>query len=210
MKKVAPKAEIKFYDSLEIPLYNWDRFTATHDNNWFIIGYDGRQEKIDTPELKKAEEFLMDEYFKAVDDRSFRSKLQKWAKIDEIKTRYNVVTALVDRCFAGFTIDQEETRYLFFEMINKYGYKIKYMQSQEEDERQLTEIRVVLEGLETKLRILESELKIENKGQKQDLIKQLRIATISLGFNQRLRIADLTLIEWIDICKAMEELSQKN
>lgn len=209
MKKAA-EPEIKFYDSLEIPLYNWNQFTSTHDNNWFIIGYDGRQTKIDTPELKRAEEFLMDEYFKAIDDHSFRKKLQKWATIDHIKMKYQTVTALVDRCWAGFTIEQEETRFHFFEMLGKWGFKMKYIASRQDDEQRLSNIRQSLEGLETKLNILMSELKADNSSQKSDLIKQLRIATIALGFNQRLKIKDLTLIEWIDICKGMEELAVKN
>jgi hypothetical protein len=205
------KIETKFYDSLEIPLYNWDRFTATHDNNWFIVGYDGRQEKVDTPELKEVEELVMDEYFKAVDDKSFRSKLQKWARISEIKLKYNIVSKIVDRCWEGFTKDQEEERYKFFEILGKYGYKMKYISGDpSEDAEQLIIIKSVLEGLETKVNILMAELKEDGSRQKSDLIKQLRIATIAMGFSQRLKVKDLTLIEWIDICKGMEELSVKN
>jgi hypothetical protein len=36
--------EIELYTSIDtLLLYNWDRYLATKDNNWFIIGYDGRQ-----------------------------------------------------------------------------------------------------------------------------------------------------------------------
>lgn len=203
--------EIEFYKDLNLPLYNWNQYTTTKDNNWFIVGYDGRQTKIDTPELTQVENFVTDEYFRAINDNSFRNKLQKWAQIDTIKTKYNIVSALVDRCWMGFTKEQEEERFLFFEMLGKWGFKMQYINTdQSKDEARLTEIRTVLEGLETKLRILEAELKKENSGQKTDLIKQLRIATLALGYNQRLKINDLTLIEWIDICKAVEELSQKN
>jgi hypothetical protein len=38
--------EIELYTSIDtLLLYNWDRYLATKDNNWFIIGYDGRQAK---------------------------------------------------------------------------------------------------------------------------------------------------------------------
>jgi hypothetical protein len=37
--------EIELYTSIDTLLfYNWDRYLATKDN-WFIIGYDGRQAK---------------------------------------------------------------------------------------------------------------------------------------------------------------------
>jgi hypothetical protein len=36
-------------------LYNWDRYLATKDNNWFIIGYDGRQVKVQSDVLTQLE-----------------------------------------------------------------------------------------------------------------------------------------------------------
>ena len=43
---------IEYYDSIEVlPLYNWDRYTTTRDNNWLIIDFNGRQPKIDNEEL---------------------------------------------------------------------------------------------------------------------------------------------------------------
>jgi hypothetical protein len=39
------KKEIELYTSIDtLLLYNWDRYCK--DNNWFIIGYDGRDKKI--------------------------------------------------------------------------------------------------------------------------------------------------------------------
>jgi hypothetical protein len=76
---------IEYYDSLEVlPLYNWDKYTTTRDNNWLIIDFNGRQPKIDNEELTALEGKLQEEYFKLVDDRTFVKKLQKWAKIDNL------------------------------------------------------------------------------------------------------------------------------
>ncbi len=209
MKK-ATKNKIEFYNTLEIPLYNWDRFMATQDNNWFVVGYDGRQSKIDTPELTEAKNILMDEYFKAVDDQGFRNKLQKLAKIDHIKLKYNNVTVIVDRCYFGFTVDQEEDRYLNYKALKDWGLKVEYMVSHEDDKKQLDRVRTVLEGLETQLNILLSELKAGNVSQKKDLIDQLRMAQRALDYKFPLKIKDLSLRDWIGICKDMEELARKN
>ncbi len=68
-----------------LTLYRWDKYTQTKDNNWFLVDYDGRQPKIEHTLLTAVEESLQDQYFKAVDDRAFTVKLQKWAKIDWLK-----------------------------------------------------------------------------------------------------------------------------
>jgi hypothetical protein len=49
------KKEIELYTSIDtLLLYNWDRYLATKDNN-FIIGYDGRQVKVQSDVLTQLE-----------------------------------------------------------------------------------------------------------------------------------------------------------
>jgi hypothetical protein len=52
-------------------VYNWDRYLATKDNNWFIIGYDGRDKKIQSDVLTQLETTIQDEYFKEINDNDF-------------------------------------------------------------------------------------------------------------------------------------------
>jgi hypothetical protein len=52
-------------------LYNWDRYLATKDNNWFIIGYDGRQAKVQSDVLTQLEATIQDEYFKEINDNDY-------------------------------------------------------------------------------------------------------------------------------------------
>jgi hypothetical protein len=61
--------EIELYTSIDtLLLYNWDRYLATKDNNWFIIGYDGRQAKVQSDVLTQLEATIQDEYFKEIND----------------------------------------------------------------------------------------------------------------------------------------------
>ena len=58
----------KYYDSIETqPLYNFDKYRNTRDLNWFIIGFDGRQNKQSNPSLEAIEKVILDEYFKAIE-----------------------------------------------------------------------------------------------------------------------------------------------
>jgi hypothetical protein len=60
----------------------------------FIIGYDGRQAKSTKDVLTQAT-IRRDEYFKEINDNDFTKKLQKWAKIDNLITKYNYVTLVL-------------------------------------------------------------------------------------------------------------------
>jgi len=62
----------EYYDSLEtLPLYNWDKWITSKNDNWFIVGYDNRQKVIESQELKELAAKLEDEYFTLLDDISF-------------------------------------------------------------------------------------------------------------------------------------------
>jgi len=98
-----------------LTLYRWDKYTQTKDNNWFLVDYDGRQKKISCPELGKVEESIQDQYFKAIDDRSFSMKIQKWAKIDALKSKYKIVDSLsVDSASCQSCPDNSRTRTVYF------------------------------------------------------------------------------------------------
>ena len=109
---------MNIYDSIEtLPLYNWDKYLNTKDTNWFLVDFDGRQKKVDP--LLGIEIKIIDEYFKALDDRSLSIKLQKWAKIDNLITKYNIVNHLLDRLSIGFADMQLDTRLLFVKELKE-------------------------------------------------------------------------------------------
>jgi hypothetical protein len=209
MKKVT----YKLYNTIEeLPLYNFDKYRNTHDLNWFIIGYDGRQTKVKSLELEMCEKNILDEYFEAIDDRSFSSRLQKLVQIEDLKLKYNVVKSLINRMWLGFGDNQMETRLIFIQQLAKHGkgFSIPEINSKDGDAEELQRVNVACEGLKTKFHLLENELKKDEVKESSSLQKQLQIATIGLQYPYRLNPKEITVSEWIEICKLLEEKAKQN
>jgi hypothetical protein len=197
---------IEYYDSIEVlPLYNWDRYTTTRDNNWLIIDFNGRQPKIDNEELTALESKLQEEYFKAVDDRTFVKKLQKWAKIDNLRTRYNVIAMLCQRLWLGFGDMQMELRQQYIEIINKFGFNMPLINTVEGDAEEISLITQSMQNIKTQIEMLESELKVDEKKQTYSLNKQMVLVSLGLGLAYKIDAKQTTVSEWIELCHLLEE-----
>jgi len=163
MKKVTKQ----YYNSIEtLPLYNFDKYRTTRDLNWFVIGYDGRQAKINTLELELVEKAILDEYFMAIDDRSFTNRMQKLVQIEELKLKYNIVKSLINRMWLGFADNQMDTRLIFIQQLAKHGkgFSIPEINSIDGDAFELQRVNTAADGLLTKIHLIENELKKdENK-----------------------------------------------
>ena len=203
----------EYYDSIEIlPLYNFDKYRNTKDINWFIIGFDGRQKKETSLELELVEKTILDEYFKAIDDRSFSNRLQKLAQIEELKLRYNIIKSLIARIWLGFGDAQMEIRLLFIRELAKYGkgFAISEINTIDGEIEELNRVNLSADGLKTKIHLLENELKKDEVKESESLARQLQIATISLQYPYRLNPKEITVSEWIEICKLLEEKAKQN
>jgi len=197
---------IEYYDSIEVlPLYNWDRYTTTRDNNWLIIDFNGRQPKIDNEELTALESKLQEEYFKAVDDRTFVKKLQKWAKIDNLRTRYNVIAMLCQRLWLGFGDMQMELRQQYIEIINKFGFNMPLINTVEGDAEEIALITNSMQNIKTQIEMLESELKTDEKKQTYSLNKQMVLVSLGLGLAYKIDAKQTTVSEWVELTKLLEE-----
>jgi len=202
-----------YFNSIDdLTLYRWDRYTSTKDNNWFLVDYDGRQKKIDTPELKAIEEDLQDQYFKAIDDNAFKSKIQKWAQIDYLKLKYNTVDSLLNCMWSGFGNDEkeQEQRYLIIKQLRSWGFKFPELNSVVADRDLIVNFRTALEGIKTQIAIISNELVDDGKKESHSLAKQLQIATVGLQYPYRLNPKEITVSEWIEICKMLNEKSKLN
>jgi len=197
---------IEYYDSIEVlPLYNWDRYTTTRDNNWLIINFNGRQPKIDNEELTALEGKLQEEYFKAIDDRTFVKKLQKWAKIDNLRTKYNIIAMLCKRLWLGFGDMQMELRQNYIEIINKFGFNMPLINTVEGDAEEIALITNSMQNIKTQIEMLESELKTDEKKQTYSLNKQMVLVSLGLGLSYKIDAKQTTVSEWIELCKLLEE-----
>jgi len=207
MKQTKPQ----YYDSIEtLPLYNFDKYRTTTDLNWFLQGYDGRQSKESAESLQPIEKIILDEYFKAIDDRSFTIRLQKWCEIETLKLKYHVVKSLINRVWKGFKDDDMETRLIFIKELAKHGFKMPEINTKEGDKEELIRLNVGCEGIKTKISLIDIELKKDALKESVSLSKQLQIATIGLQYPYRLNPKEITVIEWIEITKLLEEKSKQN
>lgn len=201
----------KYYQSIEtLPLYNFDKYRNTRDLNWFIIGYDGRQTKQSNPAMEAIEKTILDEYFKAIDDRSFTNRLQKWAEIEVLKTKYFVVKSLINRMWLGFGNEHMELRLLFVKELAKHGFKMSEINTIDGDAIELSRLNTGCEGIKTKISLIELELNKDAKVETTSLSKQLQIATIGLQYPYRLDAKIITVLEWIEICALLNEKVKQN
>jgi hypothetical protein len=202
-----------YFSSIDdLSLYRWDKYTSAKDNNWFLLDYDGRQKKIDTSELKAIEESLQDQYFKAIDDNAFKSKIQKWAQIDNLKLKYNTVDSLLNCMWMGFGNDEkeQEQRYLVIKQLRSWGFKFPELNNVVSDRDLIVNFRIALEGIKTQIAIISNELVDDGKKESHSLAKQLQIATVGLQYPYRLNPKEITVSEWIEICKLLNEKSKLN
>ena len=199
------------YNSIEnLPLYNFDKYRTTQDLNWFIEGFDGRQKKSNDVQLKEVEKIILDEYFKAIDDRSFTNKLQKSARIEELKTKYFVVKSLINRIWIGFGNNQNETRYAMIKELSNHGFKMPTINTLNGDREELTRLNIGCDGIKTKIILLQNELNKDAKVESISLMKQIQIATIGLQYPYRINSKEISVMEWIEICKLLEEKAKQN
>jgi len=203
--------KIDYYDTIDtLPLYNFDKYRTTRDLDWFILGYDGRQKKSKSDKLKDIEELILDEYFKAINDTSFSNRMKKLAEIHTLQLKYNIVKSLVNRMWLGFADNDMETRLLFVKELARHGFKMQEINTKEGDAEELMRLNVGVEGIKTKIHLLEKELTKEDKIESSSLAKQLQIATIGLQYPYRLNPKEITVSEWIEITKLLEEKSKQN
>ena len=203
----------KHYESIDdLILYNFDRYMATKDNNWFLIGYTGREKKIESDILNKIEETILDEYFTAIDDKGFRNRLQTWAKIDNLITKYTIVSELVRVVSIGFDLSKEgqEMRYNYVKMLKNWGFKIPIMNSFVGDIQECETIITQLQGIKNQIALLQAGLKDDAKQDKISLQRQLQIATIALSYPYRLNPKEITVSEWVEIGRLMQEKAKQN
>jgi len=202
---------IDYYEELdELLLYNWDRYLATNNNNWFIKGFDGRQKVISNEELTQLEAKFQDDYFNLINDTSFKIKLQKWAKIEALNLKYNAVISILSRIKIGFPLEQQQIRAEVITALNKAGFKMPIMNDYAGDLKEIESIFNKAQSIKTQINLLKAELKEEGVQEKQSLQKQLLIISQSLQLGYRLNPKELNVVEWIEMNQLAKEKSKQN
>jgi hypothetical protein len=200
---------MKIFQSIdELPIYNFDRFLATQDNNWLLKNYDGRAKRIDigTPEIE-----IMEQYYNALQDRSFELKLQKWAKIDNLIAKYKAVAEIIFIMYAGFenTILGQELRFALIQELKAWRYKMPEINSVVGDIENLNRISSELQGIKNQIAILQNELKDDGKKENISLYKQLAIIQMGLEIAP-INPRKVVVAQWIEYVKIMQEKAKQN
>lgn len=204
---------IKTYNTIHtLPLFNFDRYLATKDVNWFLIDYDGRQKRKESDQLNRLESEIMEEYYVELDDKQFEAKLKKWAKIDDLQLKYNTINSVIVGFAYGFqnTIQGQELRMKYIELLAKYRIKIPIMNSPSGDNEELLKVKSQLENIRTQIKMIQDELQVDGKAQKHNLYKQLRIVSLALGQKDVANPKEITVAQWIADCKLAKEISEQN
>lgn len=204
----------------DLSLYRWHRYTSTKDNNWFLVDYDGRQAKIDCEELTEVEKSIQDQYFKAVDDRSFSSKMQKWSRIDWLKTKHHTCNFLLDELSMTIQLELDldarkhldyltERRHKIISELKKWGLKFPALNSLKDDLLLIIDFRNVLKGIVTEIAIISNELKDDGQKETKSLYGMIAIAKSQLsGYEINPKI--MCVSEWIEICKILDQKAKQN
>lgn len=207
-------SSINTYKSIEdFPLYNFDRYMITKEPNWFVIGYNGTGEKVDVELLQPIVNAILDEYYYAIDDKSFQMKLQKWQTLSNLETRYNCISQLIYTMLAfGFEADKEsqERRFKFIDILEQFGFKMPKINTTTGDVVELQRINQEKEGLKNKIALLQTEINEESEINTQSLQTQLLYATRSLDLKFLLNPKEISVKQWISICEQMKEIAKNN
>lgn len=201
---------ISYYTGIDtLPLYNFNKYRKDRNVNWFRVGYNGGELRNTDDKLVDIEKIVLEEYFKAIDDRSFVNRLHKIAKIESMRLKYVVVKSLVSRLWKGFG-DDAEKRLLYIKELARHGFKMPELNTLEGDMNALIDLDTACEGIKTGIIIIENELKLNEQIEEVSLERQLQIATIGLNYPHRLNPKEITVLDWIEICKLLDEKSKKN
>lgn len=202
---------IEYYTSLdELPLWNFDRYLATNNNNWFRKDFDGRQPIIQNPKLHELEIKFQDDYFAAINDHGFLTKIRKWATLAFLETKYNVVVTIANLLKNGFSIQQQEIRAKYIKTLQSSGYRIPIINTPQGDIEEADKILNKIQSIKAKIAIIQDELKEDGKVEKQSLQRQLLIISQGLQLGYRLNPREITVSEYIEMTKMLQEKSKQN
>jgi len=195
-----------------LPLYNFDMYRKTGDSNWFIIGYTGKETKLEEHLLKPVEARINNEYYEAVQDRSFELMMGRMAKISVLIAKYKRCSVLIDRVAMGFGNSEAQltARYLFMKQLNDEGFKMPLVASIMDDFEALTIAKQQLEGIKTKIDLLSDQNKAAENKVSMTLEKQLLIISMGLQLGYRINPRETVVLEWIEMNKLLEEKSKLN
>lgn len=200
----------EYYDSLEdLPLFNWSKMQEKNDINWLIIGFDGRQQRIENDELILLKKKLEDEYFLIWDDDTFKTTLEKRNEINYYIGLYENVEAILNRMWLGFHVSQMENRLKYIKQLKALRYVMPEINSLEGDKEYIEKLREQNKGVKTKINILADDIKVDVSKKTRRLNTELSIVSKILELGYAINAKSISVADWIDMQKQAQQINSK-
>lgn len=193
---------LKIYDSPDnMPLSNFVKYLQTNDKRYFT-----KQFK-DSPKLTKAIENFYKEYEEITADKKVIDRIEKMGEIVKLTIKYDTVNLLVNTAlnFSKFMpIEQFKT---IIELIEKWNYRID-INKDIFDQLKVIENRI--EGIKSKIQMLENEVITEDKQESVNINKSLIDISRVLDLKYALKSDELTVSEFVEYQKqAKKEIEER-
>lgn len=199
---------INIYETLEeLPLFSWDKFMTTEDNNWFIVGYNGKQEKVEDVVLEDLAVKLKDEYFLLAGGDMFSQKLQKHAKRDYLMLKYETIKKIIELMTNPSTVNNMEIRFFCIQQLKKFRFNIPEINTIEGDVEEINGVISQMDGIVTQINIMNDDLKTETS--KHNLTKELVLVSLGLELGFRIDPKVTTVLEWLEMIDLLKEKNEK-
>jgi hypothetical protein len=147
-----------------------------------------------------------------VNDHVFTVKIRKWAEIDRLTLKYNMVSNLLEILSFGYASDMKSqlSRANIIKEINAWGYNMPLINTGFGDQEQINIVFNAIQGIKTKIAIIRDQIKGDSQIQSANLNKQIHIVTLALQYPYRLNPKNITVAEWIELTKMVEEKTKQN
>lgn len=193
---------LKIYDSPDVmPLSNFVKYLQTNDARYFTKQFKH------SPKLKKAIENFYKEYEAITADRKVIDRIEKMDEIIKLTIKYDTVNLLVNTGlnFSKFMpIEQFKT---IVELIEKWNYRIDINKDIFE---QLNKLKNKIEGIKSKIQLLESEIITDDKQESININKSLIDISRVLELKYSLKSDELTVSEFVEYQKqAKQEIEER-
>jgi hypothetical protein len=130
-------------------------------------------------------------------------------KIDNLQTKYTVINMILDRMWLGFPDSQMDVRAAYINKLNKLGFKMPLINTVIGDAEEILRIREELKGIITQINIIKDELKTDAVVETRSLNLQLKMMSKAMEFGFQLNPKELTVFEWIELCKELKNIKPK-
>lgn len=196
---------ILFEGIADLWLYNYDMYCKTQDYNWFVVGYTGKETKIDEVLLYPHAMKIIDEYYKRLDNKSIQLNIQKMAKINAMHSKYVAINLLLDIIEIGFDLGEMKQRYNVVEELNNYGFSFPQLASHGEDIENVAVIRIQVKALKNEILKVKESLKDESNDAIKETSRVLKEIKIALQMSDNLNTKNTTLLDFIELCEILKD-----